>query len=62
VIDFLAHVPKEVLAKNFQLDITTFDHIPAEDLAIIPSGTYSTTQPMLFSDHMSLWGYDSPAT
>ncbi|EJT98183.1 oxalate oxidase [Dacryopinax primogenitus] len=34
--DWLAHVPKEVLAKNFQLDISLFDHIPGEELYIFP--------------------------
>ncbi|EPQ54172.1 oxalate decarboxylase [Gloeophyllum trabeum ATCC 11539] len=35
--DWLAHVPKEVIAKNFQTDISAFDHIPAEELYIFPS-------------------------
>ncbi|KAI0749328.1 oxalate decarboxylase [Daedaleopsis nitida] len=35
--EWLAHVPKEVLAKNFQTDISAFDHIPAEQLYIFPS-------------------------
>ncbi|KAL4067020.1 RmlC-like cupin domain-containing protein [Scleroderma yunnanense] len=35
--DWLAHVPKEVLAKNFQVDISAFDHIPAHELYIFPS-------------------------
>ncbi|EIW78587.1 Bicupin oxalate decarboxylase oxidase [Coniophora puteana RWD-64-598 SS2] len=35
--DWLAHVPKEVIAKNFQVDISAFDHIPAEELYIFPS-------------------------
>ncbi|TCD61848.1 hypothetical protein EIP91_007838 [Steccherinum ochraceum] len=35
--DWLAHVPKEVLAKNFQADISAFDHIPADELYIFPS-------------------------
>ncbi|KAI0290255.1 oxalate decarboxylase [Multifurca ochricompacta] len=37
VTDWLAHVPKEVLAKNFQLNITAFDHIPSRELYIFPS-------------------------
>ena len=33
--DWLAHVPKGVLAKNFGFkDLTTFDHIPTEELYI----------------------------
>ncbi|EKM77608.1 hypothetical protein AGABI1DRAFT_77113 [Agaricus bisporus var. burnettii JB137-S8] len=37
--DWLVHVPKEVLAKNFQTypDTTPFDHIPEEELYIFPS-------------------------
>lgn len=36
--DWLAHVPKEVLAKNFKVNITAFDHIPSKELYIFPSG------------------------
>ncbi|KAF8068847.1 RmlC-like cupin domain-containing protein [Lyophyllum atratum] len=36
--DWLAHVPKSVLAKNFGVkDLTTFDHIPEKELYIFPS-------------------------
>ncbi|KAG6330550.1 hypothetical protein ID866_8539 [Astraeus odoratus] len=35
--DWLAHVPKEVIAKNFQADISAFDHIPSKELYIFPS-------------------------
>ncbi|KAI0710195.1 oxalate decarboxylase [Earliella scabrosa] len=35
--EWLAHVPKEVLAKNFKTDISAFDHIPAEQLYIFPT-------------------------
>ncbi|KAI0063333.1 oxalate decarboxylase [Artomyces pyxidatus] len=35
--DWLAHVPMEVLAKNFQTNITAFDHIPSKELYIFPS-------------------------
>lgn len=35
--DWLAHVPKEVLAKNFQADMSAFDHIPGDELYIFPS-------------------------
>ncbi|TDL25564.1 oxalate decarboxylase [Rickenella mellea] len=37
VTDWMAHVPKEVLAKNFQVNLTAFDHIPAKELFIFPS-------------------------
>ena len=36
----MAHVPKEVLAKNFQTNMSAFDHIPGEELYIFPAGTY----------------------
>ncbi|KAJ7717635.1 putative oxalate decarboxylase/oxidase [Mycena maculata] len=35
--DWLSHVPKEVLALNFGLGISAFDHIPAQPLYIFPS-------------------------
>ncbi|PSR88464.1 hypothetical protein PHLCEN_2v5144 [Hermanssonia centrifuga] len=35
--DWTAHIPKEVLAKNFQVDISAFDNIPATELYIFPS-------------------------
>ncbi|KAI0342831.1 oxalate decarboxylase [Trametopsis cervina] len=35
--DWLAHIPKEVLAKNFQTDQAAFDHIPGHELYIFPS-------------------------
>ena len=41
VTDWLSHVPKEVIAKNFQQSITAFDHIPSRQLFIFPSGRYS---------------------
>lgn len=35
--DWLAHVPKEVLAKNFGIpDLSAFDHIPERELYIFP--------------------------
>ncbi|TFK84078.1 oxalate decarboxylase [Polyporus arcularius HHB13444] len=35
--DWLAHVPKEVIAKNFQASIAAFDHLVDEQLYIFPS-------------------------
>ncbi|KAJ7185741.1 RmlC-like cupin domain-containing protein [Mycena filopes] len=35
--DWLAHVPKGVLAQNFGQPLTTFDHIPEKQLYIFPS-------------------------
>ncbi|EKM56991.1 uncharacterized protein PHACADRAFT_142065 [Phanerochaete carnosa HHB-10118-sp] len=34
--DWLAHVPKDVLAKNFQTSMSTFDTIPGQELYIFP--------------------------
>ena len=38
--DWMAHVPKDVLAKNFQTDISAFDHIPGKELYIFPACAY----------------------
>ena len=40
ITDWLAHVPKEVIAKSFQANITAFDHIPSRELYIFPSGPF----------------------
>jgi oxalate decarboxylase/phosphoglucose isomerase-like protein (cupin superfamily) len=40
--DWLQHTPKEVLAKNFQTDISDFDRIPAQELYIFPTGMCHT--------------------
>lgn len=40
---WLAHVPKEVIAKSFQRDASAFDHIPSKELYIFPC----TSAPML---------------
>ncbi|KAG8739827.1 hypothetical protein FRC10_005088 [Ceratobasidium sp. 414] len=37
VTDWMAHVPKEVLAKNFKVNASAFDHIPDRQLWMIPS-------------------------
>ncbi|KIP11064.1 hypothetical protein PHLGIDRAFT_21943 [Phlebiopsis gigantea 11061_1 CR5-6] len=37
VTDWLNHVPKEVLAKNFGVDMSAFDKIPGKELYIFPS-------------------------
>jgi len=37
VTDWISHVPKEVIAKNFRQSITAFDHIPSHQLFIFPS-------------------------
>ena len=34
--DWLAHVPKEVIAKNFHMSQAAFDHIPGQELYIFP--------------------------
>ncbi|THH17142.1 hypothetical protein EW146_g3616 [Bondarzewia mesenterica] len=43
--DWLAHVPKEVLAKNFQMDISAFDRIPERELYMIPAEVPSSAVP-----------------
>ena len=35
--DWLSHVPKEVIAKNFQTSISAFERIPDQELYIFPS-------------------------
>ncbi|KAG8705496.1 hypothetical protein FRC11_009000 [Ceratobasidium sp. 423] len=35
--DWVAHVPKEVLAKNFRVNASAFDHIPDCQLWMLPS-------------------------
>lgn len=40
--DWMAHVPKDVLAKNFQTDMSAFDHIPGKELYIFPAETPSS--------------------
>ncbi|KAH9945408.1 oxalate decarboxylase [Epithele typhae] len=35
--DWLSHVPKDVIAKNFQTSPSAFNHIPAQQLYIFPS-------------------------
>ncbi|KAI0340405.1 oxalate decarboxylase [Trametopsis cervina] len=37
VTDWLAHIPKEVLAKNFKTDMSAFNGIPGEQLYIFPA-------------------------
>ncbi|KAI0833382.1 oxalate decarboxylase [Trametes gibbosa] len=42
--DWLAHVPKEVLAKNFHTNQGAFDHIPSEQLYIFPGSVPADDQ------------------
>ncbi|KAM5530877.1 hypothetical protein V8D89_015462 [Ganoderma adspersum] len=35
--DWLSHVPKEVVAKNFQTSISAFNNVPSQELYIFPS-------------------------
>ncbi|KAF8674929.1 Oxalate Decarboxylase [Rhizoctonia solani] len=44
--DWMAHVPKEVLAKNFRVNTSAFDHIPDRQLWMLPSAvpTQSVTE------------------
>ncbi|EMD37238.1 oxalate oxidase [Gelatoporia subvermispora B] len=36
ITDWLAHTPKDVIAKNFGVDISEFDRLPSHDLYIFP--------------------------
>ncbi|TFK81301.1 oxalate decarboxylase [Polyporus arcularius HHB13444] len=42
--DWLAHVPKEVLAKNFHMSEGAFDRIPGQELYIFPGAVPSDNQ------------------
>jgi hypothetical protein len=35
--DWMAHIPKEVLGKNFRVNSSAFDHIPDRQLWMLPS-------------------------
>lgn len=48
--DWTAHIPKEVLAKNFEVDASAFDHIPSQELYIFPAGAFPLTICDLSSD------------
>lgn len=48
--EWLAHVPKEVLAKNFKTNISAFDHIPSEQLYIFPSSPPPSDKAYAVSD------------
>ncbi|QRV88483.1 oxalate decarboxylase [Ceratobasidium sp. AG-Ba] len=37
VTDWMAHIPKEVLSRNFKVNASAFDHIPSRELYILPS-------------------------
>ena len=41
ITDWLAHTPKEVIAKNFQAPISVFNELPGEELYIFPAGTHT---------------------
>lgn len=49
--DWLAHTPKEVLAKNFQTSIAAWNDIPGHDLYIFPSSTYCTVKAWKEANH-----------
>ncbi|EJD06750.1 oxalate decarboxylase [Fomitiporia mediterranea MF3/22] len=44
VTEWTAHMPKEVLARNFRVDMSAFDHIPSEELFIFPAAVPSKDQ------------------
>ncbi|EKM57208.1 uncharacterized protein PHACADRAFT_91659, partial [Phanerochaete carnosa HHB-10118-sp] len=39
ITDWLAHTPKEVIAKNFQAPISVFNELPGEELYIFPAAS-----------------------
>ncbi|KAF8602748.1 putative oxalate decarboxylase/oxidase [Ceratobasidium sp. AG-I] len=41
--DWMAHIPKEVLAKNFRVNASAFDHIPSRELYIMESAVPKVT-------------------
>ncbi|KAF8675634.1 Oxalate Decarboxylase [Rhizoctonia solani] len=43
VTDWMAHVPKEVLGKNFKVNASAFDHIPDRQLWMLPSAVPTGT-------------------
>ncbi|CUA74825.1 oxalate decarboxylase [Rhizoctonia solani] len=43
VTDWMAHVPKEVLSKNFKVNASAFDHIPDRQLWMLPSAVPTGT-------------------
>ncbi|TCD65975.1 hypothetical protein EIP91_001967 [Steccherinum ochraceum] len=43
--DWLSHVPKEALARNFQTSISAFDTIPGDTLYIFPGTPPTTSEP-----------------
>lgn len=44
--DWLSHIPKEILAKNFNANISVFDHIPAKELYIFPTDVPGAVGPI----------------
>ncbi|KXN81649.1 Oxalate decarboxylase OxdC, partial [Leucoagaricus sp. SymC.cos] len=40
--DWMAHVPAEVLSKNFQVDVDAFKNVPAKELYIFPANPPET--------------------
>ncbi|GJJ10004.1 hypothetical protein Clacol_004230 [Clathrus columnatus] len=58
ISDWLAHVPKEVLAKNFGADISAFNDIPAKELYIFPGTPPPPLEQDIVSDPL---GHANPA-
>ena len=50
----MAHIPKEVIAKNFQTTIAAWDHIPDQELYIFPSGAHYDFTSFHWADVMRL--------
>ena len=49
----MAHVPMEVLMKNFQMDSSAFDHIPSHELYIFPAGAFVRRYPLCVRTYLS---------
>jgi hypothetical protein len=60
--DWLAHVPKEVLAKNFQVSISSFDHIPSRELYIFPAREFLCASTSVWRGKLMLCNSDPTAS
>ncbi|KAI0312714.1 oxalate decarboxylase, partial [Amylostereum chailletii] len=48
--DWMAHIPMDVLAKNFQVDPSAFDHVPSSELYIFPAEPPASGEPQAVED------------
>ncbi|KAI0090189.1 oxalate decarboxylase [Irpex rosettiformis] len=59
--DWLAHVPKEVIAKNFQTQISAFNNIPGNELYIFPGSETLSNIHVVFMSGTEHWLIAPPA-